>query len=247
MEAARDLTDDERRCSVPPVPGSKTPDKADVLAELDQLRTTTLSRIDELEARLRGDNDEVTGEHELLDATSDNLDASSDGSTRYVVAAGQSARAAEAQAKYDSRTTDAPLLAGAVWQAVLDACTGRALMQHEIARHTGAAAPSLGPTLEHLYGQGLLANIGTDQHPRWITRVGDNATPEKLEASVRFLCADAPRTLQELADITGARQSRVNGARLKLERNHERIVNLGSGKTARWYILHPRMRWVDKK
>lgn len=180
------------------------------------------------------------------------LDASSDGTDRYVIQPSRVLRAGEAQAKYNGGSLEHPGLPGssaAAWQAVLDACTARPMTQTQIARHLGTAAGVgvLTPIIENLYGQGLLANVGTDQHPRWMTRVGDHAPPERLEATIRCLCSGAPRTLQELIDLTGARQPRVNGARLQLERNGEKIVNLGSGKFARWYVLHPRLRLVAAK
>lgn len=225
-----------------------------LLAELERLRQQQeehRQKLAEVEAKLQ-DGAENGDVPDAAD-TQDNLDTSSDAG-RYTVQAGQSSRAAEAQTKRYvagvsaiADTSGSGEIAGPVWQATLEACTARALTQGEIARHVGAAAESLGATLEAMYARGLLANLGTDQHPRWITRVGDHASPEKLEASVRFLCSDAPRTMQELVDLTGARQSRVNGARLQIERRGERIVNLGSGKYARWYILHPRMRLADEK
>jgi hypothetical protein len=232
-----------------------------LLAELEQIRRQQeqqRQKLAEVEAMLKEDaadeakppdtvDSESTGEHAIGD-----LDASTDVG-RYVLQPGHSLRAAEAQARRYTAGVSVDNQAGSgeipgpVWQATLEACTARALTQTQLARHVGASAETLGPVLEAMYARGLLANIGTDQHPRWITRVGDHASPEKLEATVRFLCSDAPRSMQELVDLTGARQSRVNGARLQLERNQERIVNLGTGKYARWYLLPPQLRRADEK
>lgn len=244
------LTDDDAAGQ-----GEWVPDDEE-LAELQRDLTALQTRVARMAARRRGVKhaaDGVAGDASVEDDAGDtqddaSLDASSDAADRYVIQPSRVLRAGEATARYNGGSLEHPGLPGssaAAWQAVLDACTARPLTQTQIARHLGATAPgTLTPIIEQLYGQALLANVGTDQHPRWITRVGDHAPPERLEATIRCLCSEGPKTLQELIDLTGARQPRVNGARLQLERNGEKIVNLGSGKIARWYVLHPRLRLV---
>lgn len=84
-----------------------------------------------------------------------------------------------------------------------------------------------------------LTNLGTVQHPRWYLRLGEECSPLALRQSVEYLIRTAPRTLQDLVDITGVRSDRVNGARQHLVRTGTHMINLGTREHALWYLPDP--------
>lgn len=68
--------------------------------------------------------------------------------------------------------------------------------------------------------------------------VGDEGPTEQLMAAVRALLTERPHTFQEILEATGARDNRIKGVIMRLQRDGVRVVDLaptGTGK-ARWFI-----------
>lgn len=70
-------------------------------------------------------------------------------------------------------------------------------------------------------------------------RVGDDGPTEELMLAVKRLLSEHPLTFQELLERTGARDNRVKGVIMRLQREGTRVVNLGMQARAIWFIPAP--------
>lgn len=69
--------------------------------------------------------------------------------------------------------------------------------------------------------------------------VGDEGpTPELLEAVTRLI-TEHPRTFQELRDLTGARDNRIKGVLMRMQRDGVTLANLGTEAKAIWFCPSP--------
>ncbi len=85
---------------------------------------------------------------------------------------------------------------------------------------------------------GLVANIGAEDFPMWVWRVGDSTSAKELEAVVRRLITERPMTTRELTHATGARFTRVGGAIVAIQRSGARVLDLNSKTRAgRWFVV----------
>lgn len=79
----------------------------------------------------------------------------------------------------------------------------------------------------------LLVNVGTDDHPEWLFRVGDDASTHELRAMVRCLITRRPMNYAEIALATGARVGRVTSAVTYLRReDDDRMIHVDD----RWFL-----------
>lgn len=84
-----------------------------------------------------------------------------------------------------------------------------------------------------------LYNVGTEDAPVWFYIVGDEASAEQINAAVRSLVTFRPMRFPELLAATGARQGRVSGAIVAMQRDPKsRIANVDQNPLrARWFIV----------
>ena len=106
----------------------------------------------------------------------------------------------------------------------------------ELSRELKEPAGKISAAMKPLRGR--LFNAGTELAPAWFVVVGDKAEAADINSAVEALVSYREFTFPELVAATGARQGRVSGAIVKLQRDPKsRIVNLGSDAKAKWRIL----------
>lgn len=104
----------------------------------------------------------------------------------------------------------------------------------ELAKDIGEPAGRVSNALRPM--KKLLFNAGTADTPAWFVIPGDAASTETINNAVRALIAYRPMYFPELLAATGARQGRVSGAIVAMQRDpNGRIVNLGTTARARWF------------
>ena len=139
----------------------------------------------------------------------------------------------------DKRSRSTPAYAPqTLTQRILSAVRDRALETAELLGKLDTSPEKLKDALAELVGAGSIVNIGTEVHPQCFVRVGDETPMADLIAAVRYLITERPHTKAELEAFTGARSTRVHGAIVELkDRKGLPVVNVGSGKFAKWYIM----------
>lgn len=80
-------------------------------------------------------------------------------------------------------------------------------------------------------------NVGSTEFPLWTFRIGDRTSLPELVTLVRRLISERPMSTAELSKATGARVTRVDGAIITLRRAEPQIFNLGSARSAKWFLL----------
>lgn len=68
------------------------------------------------------------------------------------------------------------------------------------------------------------------------TRVGDAGPTSELMLAVQHLLRQRPMSFREILEETGARDGRVSGAIVRLQRDGAGVVNLGKSNAALWFI-----------
>ncbi len=71
--------------------------------------------------------------------------------------------------------------------------------------------------------------------------VGDDGPTGDLMTSVQRLLTERPMSFRELLDMTGARDNRVKGVIMRLQREGVDVVNLGTEQRALWFIPNPEL------
>lgn len=66
--------------------------------------------------------------------------------------------------------------------------------------------------------------------------IGDEMPTPALMALVQTLITEKPHTFQELLEATGARDNRIKGVLMRLQREGAKLVNLGTQTKALWFI-----------
>lgn len=85
----------------------------------------------------------------------------------------------------------------------------------------------------HLY------NAGSDRLPMWFWVCGDACSVPEVNVAVAALIRFRPMTFLELLEATKARAGRVSGAITELKKTCKdgQLINLGSGRRARWFVV----------
>lgn len=107
-------------------------------------------------------------------------------------------------------------------------------LARELKAPAGKVVAALKPMRKHLY------NVGTEDAPAWFWIVGDAAPTEQVNTAVKSLIAFRPFRFPELLNATGARQGRVSGAIVAMQRDPKsRIANVDPDRPnrARWFIV----------
>lgn len=107
----------------------------------------------------------------------------------------------------------------------------------EIARQKRLTAEALEHEAAELERQATMAK-GTqrDIKPEELPLIGDEMPTPALMALVQALISDKPCTFQELLHATGARDNRVKGVLMRLQREGHRVINLGTQAKALWFL-----------
>lgn len=113
--------------------------------------------------------------------------------------------------------------------------TERSLSQAELVRELGVPAGRVSQVIKDLRPK--LYNMGTEDEPRWTFRIGDVGGTETLYPLVERLIREQPMTTSQLVAATGARESRVQGAVIHLQRTRTGILNLGRANAGRWFLV----------
>ncbi len=69
-----------------------------------------------------------------------------------------------------------------------------------------------------------------------VSFVGDGGSTEELMATVQRLITEHPLTFQELLERTGARDNRIKGVLMRLQREGVKVYNIGLQSRAIWFI-----------
>lgn len=143
------------------------------------------------------------------------------------------------------RTKTAPLPAApkkpaTTKERVEGALRGHSMNTAQISKATGLSIGKVSEALRQLRVDRRVTNVGSEDFPKWTRRIGNDTPTSELNAEVRRLISDAPMTMQELVEATGALTSRVSGCIVDIQRrNPDRILNLGNPRRARWLLLGP--------
>lgn len=70
--------------------------------------------------------------------------------------------------------------------------------------------------------------------------IGDDTDTPTLKAALERILRVRPTTLQELVTMTGARANRISGALVKMQLGGVPMVNLGTRRLARYFVLPER-------
>lgn len=109
----------------------------------------------------------------------------------------------------------------------------------QIARITGISVGKVADELKNLRKQERVANMGSVDSPLWTLRMGDHTSTRELTAEVKRLIMEKPMSTHELIEVTGARLSRVSGALVHLQRTEQQLLNLGTARRAKWFLVRP--------
>lgn len=113
--------------------------------------------------------------------------------------------------------------------------TTRSTIKHTVRKDLVEQARQLRLQAEELEKQARFAR-GTSDVTAEVALIGDEMPTGALLALVQTLITDKPLTFQELLEATGARDNRVKGVLMRLQREGVKVVNLGSQTKARWFI-----------
>lgn len=112
----------------------------------------------------------------------------------------------------------------------------------QLARAVNESTTKAMAAVTDLKRRGKIANIGSEDYPTWSWKIGDDTTTAQLRDLVRRLIQERPMTTRELALATGARFSRVGGVIVEFQRGGDKLVDMGTGHTRRWFMLSERVR-----
>jgi hypothetical protein len=121
--------------------------------------------------------------------------------------------------------------------AVRVALTRQSLSVAQLARVIGEPAGRVASLIKMLHADNKVHNVGTADSPMWSWCPGDTVEASTLNAIVRRLISERPMTTRELIQATGARPSRISGALVSLQRGSDKIIDLGSPRMGRWFIV----------
>lgn len=124
------------------------------------------------------------------------------------------------------------------------ALRAQSLDAQQISREVDASAGRVSEVMKALKVEGKVVNVGTEVHPIWTYRIGNETSTAELTETVRRLLTERPFTIRELSEVTGASYSRCGGAVIALQRDPK--VNIMSrrvrGNAFYWFVQHPDMR-----
>lgn len=120
---------------------------------------------------------------------------------------------------------------------VLEVLRVRTASVVELAKSLNAEIPATIAVMQGLRKAGKVAPVGSVEMTRWTAVLGDDAPTSELYPLIVRLIQEQPMTTQELVQATGARAERVSGGIVHLQRTSTRIMNLGRGNLARWFIV----------
>lgn len=162
---------------------------------------------------------------------------------------GDAARAAVAQVANDAQVTIpvTPTVREPTLRERLEAALRTESLDIEkLARVLKTTPGKVAEILRPLKKVGQVANVGTEDHPIWTWRLGDQCTTAELIAWVRRMIAERPMTTRELADASGAKFTRVGGAVVAIQRapgEGNKILDLDPLRhTKRWFLVTAQMR-----
>lgn len=84
--------------------------------------------------------------------------------------------------------------------------------------------------------EGRIANLGHRDSPLWVWRVGNEADTQTILKIAKRLITERPTAFRDLVRAIGARESRVSGVMVEIQR-HEPVVDMSNGGHAKIYFL----------
>lgn len=125
-------------------------------------------------------------------------------------------------------------------QLIEDTLRKRLATLDEVAREVNGPVGKVAEALTNMKKQGKVHNVGSEERQVWTWRPGDMVPASELEVYVRRLIGWTPLTLVELIAATGARNSRVSGAIVAIQRSGDQVVDvMGTGARSRWFLMTP--------
>ncbi len=121
--------------------------------------------------------------------------------------------------------------------SVVVALKRESLTLPQLSKAVGSQTGPVAEVMKALRKENAVFNVGSAEYPIWTYRVGDKTTTTELIKQVRRLISERPMSTKELVLATDARMSRVGGCIVHLQRTEKNLVNMGSPRRARWFLL----------
>lgn len=113
----------------------------------------------------------------------------------------------------------------------------RSLSLQELVEELSEDGFRVGRAFAAMRKRGNLANVGTEERPRYVWVPGDGIPTPELHALVERLVREHPMTFAMLAAATGANPNRIKHALTTLQgRKGDPVHNYGSRNRAVWFI-----------
>ena len=111
------------------------------------------------------------------------------------------------------------------------------LTPQQLAKVVGSSINVVNDHLKSLRDEHRIYNVGMGESPRWTLRIGDKTDTPTLRRLMERLLRERPMMARELADATGARQSRVAGVLVEIQRSGANIVDMSGGQKDKIYFI----------
>lgn len=109
----------------------------------------------------------------------------------------------------------------------------------ELASVVGAAAGKVNTLLSGMKRSHKVYNLGSEDDPRYVWCIGDDASVDELRKTVEMLIRIRPLTLQELVAATGlTNRNRISGVLVRIQMDMT-VLNLGTRARAIYFIPPP--------
>lgn len=108
----------------------------------------------------------------------------------------------------------------------------------QLAKATGASVQWIGHVIKELRAEHKLFNAGQPENPTWVLRIGDKTDSPTLRNMIVRLLKERPMLQKELVEATGAREGRVSGQIVEIQRSDLAIKNL-------YQLPHTKLYWID--
>lgn len=145
--------------------------------------------------------------------------------------------ASEGAVAYGTEETPALPRPADLRERLEQALTRESLDTPRLSKTLGESVDKVEALLKSLRAEGKVANVGMGDAPIWSWKIGNNTETGLLRKVVKRLISERGMYLRELVAATGAKESRVSGVLIELQRI-EKIVDLSGGQGhAKCYFL----------
>lgn len=122
-------------------------------------------------------------------------------------------------------------------EKIQQALTKESLETVKLAKIVGEPVQVIIDTLAKLEDEDLVYNLGFRDSPVWMWRVGDDVDTTTLTEVVKRLISERPMWTREIVRATGAKESRVSGALVEIQRTCRVGDFSGGGHGKKYFVL----------